>query len=614
MKRRDFIIGSVNTSIGLIASESLAKSKKNIIILNGENTDNIPEWAFLQRELLDESTKACELFYEKYYDENGFFQCFERWGANDGPDDAIENVNDWPVLHALGASDNIKTLYEKAWFGHLKQYSQAKTHMVIEGRNGMYSRGFSVLNDWQHLSEALTVFNTMGLSNPKSKPLSDYAVFASDLYNGRDKIAKNYDRKLKIIKSMMTGSNGPLLRNATALDWAGDPFDTKPFFMEHGESDYIETLEHYADYNDIIGDSPLNLQATSLALSGYMFTRDNYIRDWIKDYTYAWANRMHENKGIIPSKIGLDGKINGEYGPWWAGVYGWGFSPIVPHTGKPENRNRVPRTIVGFFNAFLLTKDESLLNLWREQNNILNNNGKLIDNIFHTPSMYGADGWYGFQKGKSLTNKRDIWYFSMKDSDLADTDSHPWIDFLQGKNNDYPSNSLKADLKELRTRTTKIKEDKTTKNTRLADAVLRINTALTTNLVHQTMGGIRIARPSWSKTSPNQGGVQLFARLRHFDPENNRAGLPQDISVLVTALSSTQTKLEMYNIGNTGTRNIITQLGGFAEHRLESVLIGGKQIQTKNGILNIILKPKQKIEIIIFHNLYANLPTYEWPI
>ncbi|HET9271553.1 MAG TPA: hypothetical protein VFO31_25425 [Vicinamibacterales bacterium] len=28
-----------------------------------------------------------------------------RWGANDGPDDAFENFNRWPELHALGAFD-----------------------------------------------------------------------------------------------------------------------------------------------------------------------------------------------------------------------------------------------------------------------------------------------------------------------------------------------------------------------------------------------------------------------------------------------------------------------------------------------------------------------------
>jgi hypothetical protein len=34
---------------------------------------------------------------------------------------------------------------------------------------------------------------------------------------------------------MITGSKGPMLRKATPLDWAGDRFDPKGFFMEHGE-------------------------------------------------------------------------------------------------------------------------------------------------------------------------------------------------------------------------------------------------------------------------------------------------------------------------------------------------------------------------------------------
>ena len=38
---------------------------------------------------------------------------FVRWGANDGPDDAFENFNRWPELHALGASDEILQMYLK---------------------------------------------------------------------------------------------------------------------------------------------------------------------------------------------------------------------------------------------------------------------------------------------------------------------------------------------------------------------------------------------------------------------------------------------------------------------------------------------------------------------
>ena len=49
------------------------------------------------------------------------------------------------------------------------------------------------------------------------------------------------------------------------------------------------------------------------------------------------SQRAKDNDGIIPSNIGLDGKIGGATdGKWWGGAYGWGFSPIVPMTGKPR--------------------------------------------------------------------------------------------------------------------------------------------------------------------------------------------------------------------------------------------------------------------------------------
>src|SRR5689334_17883909 len=77
-----------------------------------------PAWALLERQVLDASTEACRAFYCKYFDERGWLLCVERWGGDDGPDDAIENCNDWPILHALGASDDVRTMYSKAWEGH----------------------------------------------------------------------------------------------------------------------------------------------------------------------------------------------------------------------------------------------------------------------------------------------------------------------------------------------------------------------------------------------------------------------------------------------------------------------------------------------------------------
>ena len=59
-------------------------------------------------------------------------------------------------------------------------------------------------------------------------------------------------------------------------------------------------------------------------------------------------------------------------GKWYEGVYGWAFSPVVPQTGKREDRNRVPRSIVAFMNAALLTGDDRYMAVWRRQNAAIN--------------------------------------------------------------------------------------------------------------------------------------------------------------------------------------------------------------------------------------------------
>src|SRR4051812_42867321 len=124
-----------------------------------------PGWALLQRELLKANTAACKEFFEHFFDERGYLRCVERWGGDDGPDDAIENCTDWPILHALGAPDTVLKMYRKAWEGHLRQYTAAKTTHVPFARDGMYYKEFPVTFDWLHNSEGLTVFNLQGLSD-----------------------------------------------------------------------------------------------------------------------------------------------------------------------------------------------------------------------------------------------------------------------------------------------------------------------------------------------------------------------------------------------------------------------------------------------------------------
>ena len=44
------------------------------------------------------------------------------------------------------------------------------------------------------------------------------------------------------------------------MDWAGDPIEVRTASVpRHGERSYKEMLVHFKDYNDVVGDHPLNL-------------------------------------------------------------------------------------------------------------------------------------------------------------------------------------------------------------------------------------------------------------------------------------------------------------------------------------------------------------------
>ena len=573
-----------------------------------------PIWALLQRELIRANTEACEAFYARYFDERGYFLCFERWGANDGPDDAIENVNGWPLLHAIGAPDRVKAMYTQAWEGHLRQFTEAKTTEVEIAREGMFFKEFNVQLDWQHHAEEMTLFNVQGLSDPDNPRFRDRARRFAGLYMGEDPTAPNYDPQHRIIRSLMNGSKGPMLRKATALDWAGDPFDPTHFFMEHGEETYEQTLQHYEEYTDVVGDHPLNMFSTTLALNAFMLEQESKYRDWLLGYIDAWAERAKANDDILPSNVGLDGVIgSASDGKWWGGAYGWGFSPVNPVTGKREDRNRVPRTAMGFFNAYLLTGDDKYLQTWRAQADRINAQRRTIDGKVQTPTMYGADGWYGFKDGLHLANSLDIWWLSMKDSDRRRAPDHPWVAYLEGRNPGWVETALRADLSKVAERAQAQRADTTTPDTRLADGVLDVNPCSVTALMHQTMGALHIARPSWAPSSANAGGSPLYARLRYFDADARRAGLPPDTAALIDRMTATETGVTLVNLSQTEARTVVIQGGGYGEHRIRDVQIGDSRRAVNGSDFTLRLAPGAGARLVLTMERYVNAPTLKFP-
>lgn len=583
-------------------------------VIRAEARREAPEWARLQRKLIDALSLACGNFYARYFDERGFFLCFERWGANDGPDDAIENLNNWPLLHAIGGAARVKDLYSLAWEGHLQQYTQAKSTGVEIARQGMYHKEFCVQFDWQHLSEGLSVFNLMGLSDPDNQTNLRRIQRFAGLYMGEDPAAPNWDGEHRIIRSLMNGSRGPMLRRATALDWAGDPFDVGKRVMVHGEADYAETLEHYRDYTDVAGDHPLNLLSTTLAFNAYAATGNRKYRDWLLNYVDAWAQRARLNDDILPSNVGLDGVIGSSAGGnWWGGVYGWGFSPFDPVTGAPAHRNRVPRTITAFMNAFLLTGDDKYLETWRRQSDRINAQQRRLGARIQTPTMYGDDGWYGWRDGLNQDNALDIWWCSLSDADRARAPDHPWLAFLEGRNPEWPQSCLRADLDEVSARVSAIAADRSAAHDRLADAVLNLNPARVTHLMHQTMGAIHIARPSWAPSSPNVGGAPLYAMIRHFDPDKLRAGLPDDVAALVTSLSARRVGLTLVNLNPAAARTLVIQAGGYGEHQFRTIGLGTEIYSVNANWVTIELAPGAVAETVLDIDRYVNPPKMRFP-
>jgi hypothetical protein len=428
--------------------------------------------------------------------------------------------------------------------------------------------------------------------------------------------APNYDPRHRVIRSLFTGSRGPLMRRATPLDWAGDPFEAGArFSMVHGETSYAQTLHHYDEYGDIVGDNPLNLQATTVGLNAFMLDGEPKYRKWLLDYVDAWCERADANGGVIPSNIGLDGKIGGTAGGrWWGGVYGWGFSPLVPQTGKREDRNRVPRAVTAFMNAYLLTGDDRYLQVWRRQADVINAQARRVDGQVSTPRMYGAHGWYGYAPGLYTLNGFEIWYMSMRPSDLERSGPQPpWVAYLQGRNPGYPAQALRADLEQVRARAEAQRRDPSTPDTRLADAVLDINPASVTSLIHLMQGGIHVARPPWSKTSPAQGGAPAYCRLRYFDPEARRSGPPPDVAALVEKLDADGTTLVLVNLGQVKPRTLIVQGGAYGEHQIASVEQDGETRPVEASWMRVRLEPGAGARLRLGMRRYANAPTLAFP-
>jgi hypothetical protein len=558
-----------------------------------------PAWALAERELLARNAEGVDLWAAKYLDANGYLLGATNWGIADGPDDAVESIRNWPLAHALGGPESIIERWDRAWEGHLDQYTKAKDPSTELAKDGMYYKEFPTAYDWEHIGEGLGPFYWYGLSRPADERYAIRLRRWAGLYMNEDPEAKNYDAKLKIIPSLFNGSKGAKLTVNTQEDWNGRLLPgTKP-------------STRFLKATNILGDHPLNLGATNLAFHAYLVTQDAKYKTWLLEYVDAWKARIAANGGNIPSNIGRNGEIGAEWGgKWYGGVFGWNS----PDEGVRNYVLRGPPEAFG--NALLLTGDQAYTQVLRTQVDNLYANKQVKDGRVLLPRYYGDQGWYGHHDGETgsaggLTNLRevetDIYLWALQPGDLERLPKRDWIGYLTSGDAAYPLTALQRGLADIQRAAARLRADTSTMDfpphhTRGSG----VNPVATEALMNLTLGA----------NDPNGSGhgpLPLHAQVRHFDPERRRAGLAQDVAALVEKITPESVVLTLVNTNPLQPRTAIVQAGGYGEHHATAVKVGDRTFSVDAPYFTVRLAPGTGDTLTITLRRYANQPTLAFP-
>ena len=118
---------------------------------------------------------------------------------------------------------------------------------------------------------------------------------------------------------------------------------------------------------------------------------------------------------------------------------------------------------------------------------------------------------------------------------------------------------------------------------------------------------------------PCFNGGLLPARVRYFDADLRRPGLPRDVAALVERLEEERTVLQLVNTSAMETRRLIVQGGAYQEHtfteaRWERAEKGGEErVAIDGGHFTVELPPATSIRLEIGTRCFVGRPTYASP-
>ncbi|MFS0726692.1 hypothetical protein [Paenibacillus sp. 1P07SE] len=608
-----------------------------------------PQWALLQRRLLDGLNEAAVEFVERYTREDGTLIWRQDWPGMDGSDDPYEGFMNLALLYALGGDARVGKLAAEMWESITWQWTQY----------GQIHQEFDGYYDWMHHGEGYLYFYFLGLAAPEHLKTRQRAVAFAGLYTGDHPEADNYDAERKLMRSPITGSKGPRFE-MTEEDWVthrGILDDYLSPFEDLAGVDFASGRCPWSDdevYREIIrlmnerqakGDVPVNLNATGLLTNAYLHTGDESFRQWVIDYVEAWEARTARNGGVIPDNIGLSGEI-GEYndGKWWGGFYGWRWPHGLLTIMEP--------LLNASMNKALLTGDLSSLDFARSQLDYNWRLGKEIDGVWQVPYKHIDAGWTDYrvqvptwpvylwsismaqedaERVKRIPLSDDYKYIEIpgysgrNDATMKETKHYiantvPWFRFMQGDYPDYPEQILHANYRLVQHQLQKMRSEAGDPQQWVTDDF----NAGALSSIHkwQEMCPLYfegLVQLMWGAPMHiSHGGLQ-HGRLRYYDGLRRRPGLPEDVAALVEELKDEEAVVTLVNLSLSEEREVIMQAGTFGEHAFTSAALfneqgeRGRSVELSGKWVPVRLAPGAGVKLRLGMKRYTQQPSYETP-
>ena len=459
------------------------------------------------------------------------------------------------------------------------------------------------------------------------------------LYTGDGDVG-NYDPTARVICSPFSGSRGPLFH----ARWADVRYN-----LEHGhttlgpgpplpeswweEADLRQSVHERFDHVVMHSDVVVNLGTVPLVATAYLYTGDDRYRRWIVDYVEAWIERTRANDGILPDNIGPSGRI-GEHreGQWWGGHYGW--------TGLFGHQMMGCALTIAAEAAQLVTGDVAYLDLPRMWLDLLidkaetGDGGQLLVPHNHTTEA----GWTNHQRVHPH-HPIHLWSASMEERDWQRLerfragdedgwsavtsrgprapDDRAWTRWLAGDLPDYPERILQANYQEVSRRLEMVMADEQDLTRMDVHHWQQVNPVHTEALIHLTTGGPQTVY--W-------GGLAV-GRLRYYDADARRPGLPRDTAALVRTLTPDSVTVSLVNLSVCQTREVVISAGSFGEHTFTSArelengvaavddgtAASAPSLPVEGPWLRLCLPPGTEIDLELGTRRFSREPSYAFP-